>query len=68
MFSTDIYNQFVKLISFVEKISTKTGLNFLVMRATSFKHTQYFYTTKGTSSPILRRSEEGRFKLCDMTI
>ena len=24
------------------------------------------YTTKGTSSPILRRSEEDRVKLCDM--
>ena len=24
------------------------------------------YTTKGTSSPILRRSEEERFKVCDM--
>ena len=24
------------------------------------------YTTKGTSSPILRRSEEDRFELCDM--
>ena len=24
------------------------------------------YTTKGTSSPILRRSEEVRVKLCDM--
>ena len=26
----------------------------------------YIYTTKGTSSPILRRSEEDRVKLCDM--
>ena len=26
------------------------------------------YTTEGTSSPILRRSEEDRVKLCDMNI
>ena len=26
----------------------------------------YIYTTKGTSSPILRRSEEDRVKLCGM--
>ena len=28
----------------------------------------YIYTTKGTSSPILRRSEGGRVKLRDMKI
>ena len=27
----------------------------------------YYNTTKGTSSLILRRSEEDRVKLCDMT-
>ena len=26
------------------------------------------YTTKGTRSPILRQSEEGKMKLCDMKI
>ena len=29
---------------------------------------QDIYTTKGTSSPILRRSEEDRDELCDMKI
>ena len=28
----------------------------------------YIYTTKGTNSPILRRSEEARYELCDMKI
>ena len=36
------------------------------MRNKEVEFNPYIYTTKGTSSPILRRSEEDRVKLCDM--
>ena len=33
---------------------------------TTSTYINIIYTTKGTSSPILRRSEKDRVKLCDM--